>query len=192
MSGVQHFRLEHNLNTESIVFEIGGFTGDFSDRIINQFDCNVFIFEPIKEYYEYLTTKHAPNPKVKVFNYGLESFNGDKLITLSSDGSSIYATGGLTEMVSFRNVNDVLTELHLEKIDLVELNCEGSEYNILSELCFGPHIKSINIIQIQFHKIDSISHEEEKVKCREYLAATHTLMWDKPHDAFECWTLLKS
>lgn len=192
MSGVQDFRLEHNLTSDSIVFEVGGFTGDFSDRIINKFGCNVCIFEPIIEYYEYLKLKYSSNSKIKVFNYGLESFSGNKPITLSNDGSSIYATvGGLTQMVLLRNVNDVLKELGFEKIDLIELNCEGSEYSILTELHAGPYMSIIETIQIQFHKIDSIVYEKEKAKCREYLATTHTLMWDKPHDNFECWALTK-
>ena len=191
MSGVQHFRLNHELNSDSIVFEVGGFTGDFSSRIIERFDCYVYIFEPIMEYYEHLKLKYNLNTKIKVFNYGLESFNGFKPIALSNDGSSIYATGNSTQLVSFRNVNDVLTELNLEKIDMMELNCEGSEYAILTELYNGPYIEKIKTLQIQFHKLDSLRHEEEKIKCRNYLAKTHKLIWDEEHDAFECWSILK-
>ena len=69
MSGVQHFRLNHELNSDSIVFEVGGFTGDFSSRIIERFDCYVYIFEPIMEYYEHLKLKYNLNTKIKVFNY---------------------------------------------------------------------------------------------------------------------------
>jgi FkbM family methyltransferase len=189
MGEVQEIRLDHYLNENSNVFEIGGYTGNFSGEIIGKFNCNVFIFEPIKELFDGLVSKYSNNPKVRVFNYGLENFTGVKNISLLGDGSSLYSHSDDVTEIQLRNVNEVLDELKLNKIDLIEINCEGSEYNILKELTKSNHINNIERIQIQFHFLDLVNYSNERKECQDLLSKTHNQIWDMVIGTFECWEL---
>ena len=186
--GIEDIRIDHKLDKNSIVFEVGGHIGNFSNAIIQEFDSYVYIFEPIKKFYKILNTKYDNNKKVKIFNYGLEAFNDIRSIGNIDEGSSIYTNSFNTEMVEFKNINDVINELNLEKIDLMELNCEGSEYAILKEIS-ESNISKISRLQIQFHKVESIDYVSAKNECIDKLKMTHNKLWNyETH--FECWQLL--
>ena len=65
--GIEDIRLKHNLTSDSLVFEVGGWLGYFSQAVIKEFDCAVYIFEPVKSVYDNLVEKYKNNQKVKVF-----------------------------------------------------------------------------------------------------------------------------
>jgi FkbM family methyltransferase len=63
--------LNYPLNENSIVVDLGAFHGVWASQIIEKYNPNVFLFEPVKEFYDYLVDKFQNNPKVKIFNYGI-------------------------------------------------------------------------------------------------------------------------
>ena len=183
--GVEDIRIKHNLNKDSIVFEVGGWHGHFSQAIISKFDCNVFIFEPLQSVYDNLVNKYKNNPKVKVYNFGLDNFTGNKQINICGDGSSLYKTESNNyESVQFKNINETFEELNISKIDLMELNCEGAEYNILKEINM-INLEKIKRLQIQFHNIDKFDINSLKQTIYDKLNNTHNQQWQ--YSWFECW-----
>lgn len=183
--GVEDIRIKHNLNKDSIVFEVGGWTGNFSTAISQEFDCYVYIFEPLKDVYKNLLEKYKNNNKIKIFNFGLGKTNELKNINILGDGSSFYIKEtDSQEQVSVRNINEVIKELDLKTIDLIELNCEGSEYDII-ETISEETIKSITKLQIQFHEIPSNNLNQLKKECEDKLSLTHRKEWG--YSWFECW-----
>ena len=48
------YLINHNLNKDSIVFEVWWYTWVWADKMIDKYDPNMYIFEPVKEYYNIL------------------------------------------------------------------------------------------------------------------------------------------
>ena len=55
--GDSKFHKKYNLNSNSTFFDVGGFEGEFTDKLLFEFDCNSFIFEPHPFYYQKLKDK---------------------------------------------------------------------------------------------------------------------------------------
>ena len=42
---------DHPLNEMSVVMDVGGFTGNWTEKIYNKYGCNVIVYEPVLEYF---------------------------------------------------------------------------------------------------------------------------------------------
>jgi FkbM family methyltransferase len=184
--GLAENRTNYDLNSNSIVIEVGGFEGVFSGHIINKFDCNVLTFEPSSKFYQTLNERFKNCEKVKTFNYGLGHKNSIETLAILSDGSSMFLESEKTEQITIRDISEVLDELNIDEVDLMEINCEGSEYQIIPHLVETGYINKIKNVQIQFHKWFPNSDEERK-KCHEGLGKTHEMKWNFEWN-FESWT----
>jgi FkbM family methyltransferase len=120
-------RFTHQLGPESIVFDVGGFKGDFAEKINLLYGCSVYLFEPVKKFYEHCEKRFLGNTKIKCFNYGLSDSDGCFHISNESNGSSIVKNLGIAsgEKVIVKSFSSTLKELQIGKIDLMELNIEG-------------------------------------------------------------------
>ena len=173
--GDNTFRLNYPLNENSIVFDIGGYKGDFTQNVWNKYKCNIYVFEPIKSFYEDIVNRFKNNPKVKVFNFGFSNKNGDIEIKLQDDSSSIFRVNNCqTEIVKMMKLSDFIKLGR--NIDLLKLNVEGAEYYILDDLIQNNLLSVINNIQIQFHEIDRRYVLKQHEICRE-LNKTHRLTY---------------
>ena len=70
-NGDYTLRLNYPLNSDSVVVDLGGYRGDFANNIHNKFNCNVYVFEPFKDFYNVIEGRFKSNEKIKVFNYGI-------------------------------------------------------------------------------------------------------------------------
>lgn len=87
--GDETLRLDYpELNEESIVFDLGGYKGDFAYAINEKYGSTVYVFEPHPEYHDACIKRFLSNNKVIPFNYGLSDKDGMFLLSDSVDGSS--------------------------------------------------------------------------------------------------------
>ena len=87
--GDKNLRLKYpELTSGSIVFDLGGYLGDFTAAIIERYDCKAFLFEPHPEYFSKCVERFSSYENVMVLNYGLADRNGEFLLSNQSDGSS--------------------------------------------------------------------------------------------------------
>ena len=56
-NGDQTHNLNYPLNSDSIVIDLGGFKGVWASQIIDLYNPNVYIIEPINEFYSCLVKK---------------------------------------------------------------------------------------------------------------------------------------
>ena len=64
-NGDNDLLLNLELDEKSIFFELGGFDGTYTKQILKKYSPITYVFEPSKEYYDYL--KHAlVGPNIKV------------------------------------------------------------------------------------------------------------------------------
>lgn len=132
--GESSLRLSYLLTETSIVFDIGGYRGTWSEGIINLYNPYVYIFEPIPQYYSEIVEKFRLNHKVQVYNFGLSDKNVDAKMALLLDASTIYKKGKQYINIKLRDINEFIGEAGIERIDLIKINIEGGEYPLLDRL----------------------------------------------------------
>ncbi len=190
----ESLRYEYDLNSESIVFDLGGYEGKFANTIFDKYKCKVFVFEPIKEFYDKIKERFKAKNEIRVFNYGVLDRDFETDISISKDSSSIFdSSPRKTEnkkLIKIRNFETVFEELGIDKIDLMKVNIEGSEYELMKFLTNNENlIKKITNIQVQFHdwfKDAKVLREEIITKLKE----THKVSWNFPF-VWESWELKK-
>jgi FkbM family methyltransferase len=174
------YRLNYDLNKDSIVIDAGGYQGWFAEQIYNKYRCNVYVFEPAKEHYDLISNKFKNNPKIKVFNYGVGGVTETVNLNLQGDGTSVHTTNGKfigIESIEVINILDCLKDLGLEKVDLLKLNIEGEEYSLLESLIKNNELKRFSDIQIQFHTFVDNAEERRSI-IRKALSEDFTLEYD--------------
>lgn len=161
LNGDNKYLINHNLNKDSIVFEVWWYTWVFTDKIIEKYNCNIYVFEPIKEFYHILVNKYKNNKKIKVFNIWLSNKNEKIIVSKSKDATSVFKNSWEKEEIEIIDIKDFIKENQLEnlKIDLMSINIEWWEYPLVERLL---EIIPNNVLsyQIQFH--DFIDNAESK------------------------------
>ena len=179
-------RLDYNLDQNSIVVDLGSYHGRFALEIFTKFKCNVYCFEPLKEFYEYskLTIK---KDKIKNFNYALGNSQGKKILYLNEDETSFFNKSNLSEEIEVREFNQAISDLDIKKIDLLKINIEGAEYDLLDHILENNIILKIKNLQIQFHT-NIIDFKKRKKIITKNLRKTHKRNWYFP-GVWENWII---
>lgn len=186
-NGDNTLRINYPLKSNSIVFDVGGYVGDWSWDIYKKYKCNIYIFEPVKEFYEIIKKRFSNFNKIQVLNYGLESKNRFTNIYLADDATSIYQKSNRVERIKLVGIKDALSENKVKKVDLIKLNVEGGEYEILEYLIRKNLIKNFKNVQVQFHR--NVKNAELRAnKIQENMAKTHRLTYQYPF-VWENWFL---
>jgi len=125
--GDKTLRLEYPLNSQSIVFDLGGYEGDFCYEINKKFNCFVYVFEPSKKYFEKCIKRFKDNTKIKCFNFGFSSENGEYFLSDEANGSSIIRNYDSTngEKIIIKDICVAFHEFGINNIDLMKINVEG-------------------------------------------------------------------
>lgn len=178
--GDKTLRLDYpELNEESIVFDLGGYKGDFAYAINKKYGCSVYVFEPHPEYYDACIKRFLSNDKVIPFNYGLSDKDGKFLLSDSVDGSSFLNPNHKKKNAiecEVKEIFNVLRQLDISNISLMKINIEGGEYPILLHMISEDKLSLVDNYQIQFHNfIDNADSLRSKII--EGLLKTHIRTW---------------
>jgi len=177
-NGDNTHRLNYPLTENSIIFDLGGYKGEWSEKIYNKYNSKIYIFEPIKFLYDIIDEKFKNNDDVKVFNFGLSNKNESLKINFSNDGSSFY-TKKNDNYIDCRVVSivDFIKNESINKIDLIKINIEGDEYPVLESLIENNLIGIFTDIQVQFHDLLPNSIERREKIHKEFMK-THTITYN--------------
>lgn len=182
-------RLNYDLKETSVVFDIGGYQGAFANSIYDRYESNIYIFEPVKSYYEHLTKEFNGKSKIRIFNFGLSNKNYSTEITVSADGSSTFRKSSDVETVNLCSFRDFILAENIQHIDLMKINIEGGEYDLLNSIIQEGYQAKIKNIQVQFHEfIEGAKIKRDKI--RKELSKTHVLTYDY-YFVWENWELKK-
>lgn len=171
----EHKRYEYDLDKSSIVIDIGFYQGTFSKIIYEKYGCQIYAFEPIKTFYD----QAVNSPNIKLYNYGIGAYNRYEKISIQKDASSIFLVSELSEIILIRSIEEVLTELKLDQIDLIKINIEGCEFELLEKIISLNLQNKIKNIQVQFHKFVNNS-ETRRDQITNELQKTHKLTYNFP------------
>ena len=174
--GDETHRLNYDdLDENSIVFDLGGYKGDWASDIFSKYGSHIYVFEPAHKFYAKIVDRFKKNPKIKVFDYGLADKNLDLEMAMSNDGSSVYnkkIVSAEHEVVKLVDAAEFLQNQNIENIDLMKINIEGGEYDLLNHLIDIGFIENINNIQVQFHPF--VDRAEERMsELEKRLALSH-------------------
>jgi len=150
--------ITYDLNEESVIMDLGGYTGVWAQQMIDKYNPNVYIVEPISSFYNGMVNKFKDNKKVRLLNIGVSNKNKDGVIYLSGDGTSSNIKGDQTVNVKFKDMKTILNEWELDNVDLLQINIEGDEYPLLEHLIETKLINIFRNIQIQFQKLRTLEH----------------------------------
>ena len=185
----EKLKLNYPLNKLSIAFDVGGYLGNCAYDINQKFDCQVYLFEPVPAFYQECVRRFANNPSIICLNYGLASTSGWLGINVDENSSSFNkGTDANAQQVQIRSITEVIAELGIEKIDFMEMNIEGGEFDLLPAMIDSGLIKQVKYLKIQFHDFVE-SAVENRHRIRKSLEKTHREMWNYEF-VWESWELL--
>jgi FkbM family methyltransferase len=190
----------YDLNESSVVVDIGGYRGAFTDDISKKYNPYIFLFEPVKEFYDACVTRFRYNLKVLSHNFGLS--DKDEFFTLSKQGQNTSAFRGgpgqptlvadavygepIPEVCFLKDAAGVFEQNRWPEFDLVSINAEGGEFKIIPRLIESGQINRIKNLQVQFHRFvpgaDTLRNE-----IRSKLSGTHREKFCYPW-VWESWT----
>jgi FkbM family methyltransferase len=184
-------RVEYPLDENSVVFDVGGFVGNWSQQIWDKYHCNIHIFEPVAEYSTMITEKFKGNGKIKVHPVGLSDKCERLKMNVAGDRSSVHDIGTniiKTEDILLVDAVEWIKNMEIDKIDLMKINIEGGEYALLRHLTDMGFIRNITDIQIQFHIFNREDFLILQEKARSELFKTHHMTYQfVPH--WENWRM---
>ena len=167
------------LNEESIVFDIGGYKGDYAQEVYDKYGCTVYLFEPHPEFYDACVQRFLLNDKIIRLNYGLSDKNGKFMLSDCVDGSSFLNPNHQDKSGIECEVKEIVSVLKLLKvtnIDLMKINIEGGEYPVLLHMISKKVVSLVDNYQIQFHNfIDKADDLRNNII--EELQKTHMQTW---------------
>lgn len=185
--GDDELRFNYDLNEKSIVFDLGGYKGQWASDLFSRYKCRIFVFEPVNSFYERIKNRFEKNNCIEAFQYGLGATTRKEKIHLSADGSSVFIKSKTYEEITINDVKDWIEERSIKQIDLMKINIEGGEYELLNRLIEANLIERIKNIQVQFHPITNNSFTEMK-QIQKELSKTHKTTYQYEF-VWENWTL---
>jgi FkbM family methyltransferase len=177
-NGDNTYRLNYDLNDNSIVFDLGGYKGEWAEQIANKYNCYIHIFEPVKEFYDIIVDKLKNNNKIKVYHFGLCDIDKTSKIVLDGDTSShILENTGNVETIEIVSINKFMKDNNISNVNLIKINIESAEYVLLESLIQENNLIKFDNIQVQFHTFipDCVERRES---IRNHLSKTHKLTYD--------------
>lgn len=178
-------RLKYDLGPDSLVFDVGGYRGDWARSIASRYGCRIHIFEPLEQYCEEIKRHLGGHRNIVINRIGLSHRTEKHLISVDEAGSSVIKLAGNVEEIQLVDVYQYVTDNSIEKIDLIKINIEGGEYDLLTRMHEKDLLRQCTDIQIQFH--DFVPNAQERRRAlRKLLAQTHALTYDYPF-IWESW-----
>ena len=177
--GDETLRLNYPLTPESLVFDLGGYHGDFAAAVHERYGCKVYIFEPVPAFYQKCVDRFQCNHKIVCLNYGLSSVDGWLNIGLAENASSFASphAKGAVQRVQLRSVVECIRDLSIDRIDLMKINIEGGEFDVVPAIIESGDIRKVHHLQVQFHNF--VDHAAaRRAVIRNQLENTHAEMWN--------------
>jgi len=136
------------LTPESVVVEVGGYTGRWALQIAERYGPRLYVFEP--QHWAYTVCCEVLADRATVEPYGLGAEDGYlPMGAYGTDGSSFVSEQEPFAAGQLKDIGAAFRDLEIRHIDLMLMNIEGYEYALL------PHMLGRGILpdrlMVQFH-----------------------------------------
>lgn len=186
----RHVTLQYDfaLGDDPVVFDVGGYEGDWAAEMLCRFGARVEVFEPVPKFIGHLRRRFEFTDRVAIHAFGLGGRNARLPIAVGGERSSfvhdVRQRGELVE-AEIRDVVEYLDDQDIERIDVLKLNIEGAEFELLERVLDGNRAMSFDHVLVQFH--DELPDAPQRAAAiSDRLSETHELQWRFPF-VWECW-----
>lgn len=173
--GDDTYIFNHNIDKNSIVVDLGAYTGVWASRLNKYIQCKIYLLEPVEQFYKVLENKFNNNQNINYHQVGIGT--EDKILFLSSDkikqdatritysdkNNNSNSTNG-SNKIQIITLDNMMNYWDIKHIDLLQINIEGAEYDILENWLKTGIINKIKILQIQFHNFPEIENHVSRRK----------------------------
>lgn len=170
MADVYHINtLTKKIPTNSTIIDIGANAGFFDILILSKLsNATIYAYEPLESnvtlLQETINTNRNISKKISIYQKGvtgaalpfLELFAED-----TTDNSVVASTFANFNKLNTKKIivpcitlTEIINDCKTEKIDLLKLDCEGSEYDILYNTP-STLLQKINFLSIEVHDLDT-------------------------------------
>lgn len=142
------------INKNPIIFDLGGHNGDWVQIAIDKYpDSTIYVFEPIKKYYDMICKRFSNKHNIKIFNFAISSKTYETEMSDDGDTSSMHFCSGSIkkELIKVKDIMEFLSENQINHVDLIKINIEGEEYNLLEHLINNQKLFVFKNYAVQFH-----------------------------------------
>lgn len=183
--GDETLRVEYDLGQASVVFDVGGYQGQWASDIYARYRCRVHVFEPVPEFADRIRARFARNPDIEVHAFGLAGTSGRSFVSLALDRSSTLRSEGEMREIDVVGIGEFLAGHTVPRIDLMKINIEGGEYDLLDAMLSAGLADRVEAFQIQFH--DFVDRADERMAdIQRRLSLTHRAAYQFPY-VWESW-----
>ena len=167
-----------------IVIDIGAYVGMVSILLAKKFPfLKIYSFEPLKENYDNFIKNIELNniPKGVIIAENKAVTKDGRLITMSinsanKDGSSTTDVISINSIMTKENsqvesitLEEIFNKYNINKLKLLKIDCEGSEYEILYNTDTNL-LKNIENLRGEFHENKNLTDEYDIDKLCEYVS----------------------
>jgi FkbM family methyltransferase len=164
-NGDNTHNITYDLTDKSVIIDLGGYTGVWAQQMIDKYNPNVYILEPVTKFYESMVNRFSNNNKVHLLNVGIGTEDKDGFIFMSGDATSSNLAEGESVSVKFNSIDTILEKWSLDEVDLIQINIEGDEYPLLEHMLGTGSINKFKNVQVQFHLgIENDVERREKIR----------------------------
>lgn len=180
-----HLLYKHPLERNVLVYDVGGYRGDWTSKMLEKYACEFHVFEPHPEFFKHLSRRFAGFGAVKLHEFALGGESGRVSLSSAAEGSSIVARRGVDSIQV--NLVDVCHHLrdHGRPVALMKLNIEGAEYDLLERLLWSEESILAGDYLVQFHS-GPPDAEQRYAGIARKLGETHRCVWRYPF-LWELW-----
>ena len=174
-------RLSYPLDQDSIVYDLGGYEGEWAADVFKRYGSRIEIFEPVPDFAAKIGLRFQNQSRLRVHALGLAGHSGTEELALDADESSLFRSthGSPRVKIELIDVADWFAREKVSRIDLMKINIEGGEYELLERMLETGLTARVDHFQIQFHNLA----ENSRVRMDRILAglaSTHESTYSYP------------
>ncbi|OGM92358.1 hypothetical protein A2755_01160 [Candidatus Wolfebacteria bacterium RIFCSPHIGHO2_01_FULL_48_22] len=167
-----YFPPEFSLPDDSVMVDIGAHIGTFALLAAKKYPKGrVFACEPNPDNFAMLVENVRINGfhNLKAINKAVADTSGTRTFFINKDDSdrhtlvkdfAVHEHDSLT--VETISMNDLMRDEHIERVDLLKIDCEGAEYEILNEKN-GQFLDRTRQIIIEIHNLDAAHSKKDLI-----------------------------
>jgi FkbM family methyltransferase len=176
VNGDKTLRLDYDLGSDSVVFDVGGYEGQWASDLFSKYQCHIHVFEPVPQYARAIEQRFKRNPKIQLHRFGIAETNKKVDLIINEASSSSYRGKGENISIQLKPVEWFLKKYKINHVDLMKLNIEGAEYDLLEHMLKVGLVPKVSNFQIQFHDFAPNAERRMRTIQRE-LSKTHHLTY---------------
>lgn len=177
--------LLHDLGPDPVVFDIGGYLGDWTAAMLSRHPGTYHVFEPIESFAQQMQQRFEGQDTVHVHQFGLGADTRQAEVHLIGDATSEYRAGGTAVPIAIRSISDFMKDQEIDLIDLLAINAEGAEYEVLDQFLRTDLIHKVDRFLIQFHRVVE-NAEAKRHAIQQELSSSFECVYDFPF-VWELW-----